>query len=78
VSSSSPLGDDLERMHVQLFRCARRHQRIFGFALRDDIGAHEVVEHTTQVEQPFRRDALFEWSFDRRHGIPVRRHALTS
>jgi hypothetical protein len=69
-----PLGDDLERVHVQLFRRARRDQDVFGVTLRDDLRADQIVENGPQIQQALRGDdAIFEVGLDCRHGIPCAR-----
>ncbi len=62
------IGDQLERVHVQLPRQPRRNQEVFGVALRDDVRADQIFEHTAHVQQPLRRDAILQRGFDCRHG----------
>jgi len=54
------LSDDLERMHVHLLGGSRRDQNVFGVALRDDLRAHQIVEHATQVQKAFWGDSFLE------------------
>ena len=45
LAELSAKGDDLERVHVQLFSGARCDQDVFGVALRDDLRPDQIVEH---------------------------------